>query len=290
MNGKALPSVTLVGPGRAGKAFGRSWIAAGGHLAEVIGRTSERARAGVEALGEGTPRGLAQARCEGEILAIAVPDDAVGPVAGALADRFRGRLAFHVSGALAAAVLGPLKSSGAKVASLHPARVFTGAPGDSWTGAFVAVEGEPEAVAEAERIASAVRAIPCTVSTTAKPLYHAAAALAAGGTAALISLATRVWQEAGIPARQARPALAELAGQAADAAGQDLEGAFTGPISRRDLGTIEANAKALASHPELLDLYAILASEILQRTPGRGRENEIRALLAARRADRSGKT
>ena len=287
MDGKALPLVSLVGPGRAGRAFGRSWGAAGGRLAEVIGRTSEGARAGVEALGQGTPSGLAQARCEGEILAIAVPDDAVGPVAGELADRFRGRFAFHVSGALTAAVLEPLKSSGAKVASLHPARVFTGAPGDSWTGAFVAVEGEPGAVAEAEKVVSAVRAVPRRVSATAKPLYHAAAALAAGGTAALISLATRAWQEAGIPGREARPALAALAAQAAAAAGQDLEAAFTGPIARRDLGTIEANAKALASHPELLDLYAILASEILLATPGRGRENEIRALLAARRAGRS---
>src|SRR5262249_21223848 len=210
--------------------------------------------------------------------------DAVGTVAGAFADRFRGRLAFHVSGALTAAVLGPLESSGAKVASVHPARVFTGAPGDSWTGAFVAVEGEPGAVREGERTAAAGRAIPRRVPAPAKPLYHAAAALAAGGTAALISLATRAWQEAGIPGREARPALAALAAQAAAAAGQDLEGAFTGPIARRDLGTIEANAKALASRPGLLDLYATLASEILLRTPGRGREDEIRALLAARRA------
>lgn len=290
MKFQKLPTVTLVGPGRAGKAFGRSWIAAGGRIAEVIGRTTQGAHAGHEALGQGTPRGLAQARCEGEILAIAVPDDAVGAVARALSDRFRGRLAFHVSGALAAAVLGPLESSGAKVASLHPARIFTGAAGDNWTGAFVAVEGEPGAVHEAENLVSAVRAVPRRVSATAKPLYHAAAALAAGGTAALISLATRAWQEAGIPAREARPALAALAGQAADAAGQDLEGAFTGPIARRDLGTIEANAEALASHPQLLDVYAILASEILLATPGRGRENEIRALLAARRARGSGKS
>ena len=289
MTGKARPSVTLVGPGRAGKAFGRSWIAAGGRVVEVVGRTLKGARTGAEALGQGTPRGLADARCEGEILAIAVPDDAVGPVARALEDRFRGRLAFHVSGALTAGVLGPLKSSGAAVASLHPARVFTGAPGENWTGAFVAVEGEPEAVRAAGKVASAVRAIPRRVSAAAKPLYHAAAALAAGGTAALISLAIRSWQEAGIPAREARPALAALAAQAAAAAGDDLEGAFTGPIARRDLGTIEANVKALASNPELLDLYTTLASEILLATPHRGRENEIRALLAARRAGGSGK-
>jgi predicted short-subunit dehydrogenase-like oxidoreductase (DUF2520 family) len=290
MKSKALPTVTLVGPGRAGKAFGRSWTAAGGRVVEVVGRTLESARAGVKALGQGTPRHLTQAGCEGEILVIAVPDDAVGPAAKALGDRFHGRFAFHVSGALAATVLGPLESSGALVASLHPARVFTGAPGESWTGAFVAVEGEPDAVREGERVASAVRAIPRRVSAGAKPLYHAAAALAAGGTAALVSLATRAWQEAGIPAREARPALAALAGQAAAAAGRDLEGAFTGPVARRDLVTIEAHAKALASHPELQDLYAILASEILLRTAGRGSDDEVRAILAGGRPAGRGKS
>lgn len=256
-------------------------MAAGGRIVEVVARTPAHAEEGAKAVGGGTPRGLEQASCDGEVLAIAVPDDAVQAVAAALAGRFQGKVAFHVSGALPAAVLQPLGCSGAGLASLHPARVFTGTSGENWKGAFVAVEGDSVGVSEGTRIVEAVGGTPRRVFATAKPLYHAAAALAAGGTASLVSIATNLWQAAGIPEREARRALAELAGQAAAAAArQDFEAAFTGPVARRDLRTVASHADALASHPKLLDLYAILASEILERTPGRGREEEVRSLLA----------
>jgi predicted short-subunit dehydrogenase-like oxidoreductase (DUF2520 family) len=283
--------VTLVGPGRAGKAFGRSWISAGGRILEVVARTPEDARKGAAAIGGGAPRILGKARCRGDVLAIAVPDDAVAQVAQALSSRFRGKLAFHLSGALPAAVLAPLKPSGAALASLHPARVFTGAAGETWKGAFVALEGEAGACAQAERIVAAVGGIPRRVSSTTKPLYHAAAAIAAGGTASLVALATRVWQDAGIPAHEARPALAALAGQAAAAVGRrGFDAGLTGPVARRDLGTLAAHADALSSRRELLDLYAILAREILERTPGRGREEEVRALLSPRKVRAAAKS
>ena len=68
-----------------------------------------------------------------------------------------------------------------------------------WTGAFVAVEGDAEAAAEGERIALALGARPYRLAATDRALYHAAATLAAGGTAALVSIATRGWVAAGIP-------------------------------------------------------------------------------------------
>jgi predicted short-subunit dehydrogenase-like oxidoreductase (DUF2520 family) len=232
--------------------------------------------------GGGTPRALSRADADAEILVVAVPDDVVESVGAALSGKFRGRAAFHVSGALAAEALGALRNSGAAVGSLHPARVFTGAPGEEWRNSFVAIEGDPAAVALGDRIARAVGAVPRRISAGSKPLYHAAAALAAGGTAALVSLATRAWKEAGIPDREARRALAALAGQAASAVSErGFVAALTGPVARRDLGTVEAHARALARYPELRRLYEILASEILARTPALGREREVLGRLAS---------
>jgi predicted short-subunit dehydrogenase-like oxidoreductase (DUF2520 family) len=282
--GIAGSSLTLVGPGRAGKAFARSWLEAGGSIGEVLARTLEASREGVEAIGAGTPRRLSDAGAACDVLVLAVPDDAVSSAAQLLSGRLRCRLAFHLAGALPAAALEPLESSGAALASVHPARVFTGAAGETWRDAFVAVEGEPGAVSRAVEIVEALHGRPHSISSAAKPLYHAAATLAAGGAVALVSLATRAWAEAGIPEAEARRALADLAQQATAAARErDFPEAFTGPVARRDLGTVAAHARALTSQADLLRIYELLASETLQRTPGRGREKEVRGLLARRR-------
>ncbi len=118
------------------------------------------------------------------------------------------------------------------------------------------------------------------IAPEAKPLYHAAATLAAGGTAAVVSLATRAWERAGIPEEEARPALAGLAARAAEAAAsRGFEEAFTGPIARRDVGTVRAHRQALSALPDAGRLYALLAAETLTRTPERGKEEEILTLV-----------
>lgn len=164
---------------------------------------------------------------------------------------------------------------------MHPLRAFTGAPSDTWTGAFVAVEGEEAAVEAGLRLATGIGAEPHRLTAEAKPLYHAGATLAAGGTVAVLSMAARAWLAAGLPEREARQALAALAIDAIRAARErDFAEAFTGPIARRDLGTIRAHRDALARLPGLLRSYALLADETLRRTPDRGREEQIRQMLS----------
>ncbi len=276
-------SLTLVGPGRAGRAFARSWLSAGGRLREVIGRDRDRADRAAREIGSGNPQALAVARSDCDILLLAVPDDAISPVARALAGSVTCRHAFHLSGALPAGELSPLRQSGTSIGSLHPLRAFTGTPWETWSGAFVAIEGDQEAADAATILLQAMGARGHRIPPEGKPLYHAAATLAAGGTVATLSLAVRAWAAVGLPEEEARVALSGLAAQAAAAAAeQAFENALTGPIARRDVGTVRAHRDALANHPETLRLYALLAEETLRRTPDRGREEEIRALLKGR--------
>jgi predicted short-subunit dehydrogenase-like oxidoreductase (DUF2520 family) len=285
VSGRVLSSsLSLVGPGRAGSAFGRSWLAAGGFLTEVIARDAAAPREAVERLAGGSPRGVAEAGADCDILVLAVPDDAIAGVASALAGRIRCRAAFHVSGALPASALEALRPGGAALGSLHPLRVFTGSAAETWAGAFVAIEGDAGAVSLAERIVGALGGRPHRIAPESKPLYHAAATLAAGGTVALISLAARAWAAAGIPESEARRALAELAGSAAAAAAaRDFSEAFTGPVARHDRGTLRTHRDALAAYPDLLRVYQLLARETLARTApkggGKDEEDEVLTLL-----------
>ena len=216
-----------------------------------------------------------------DVVVLAVPDDAIRPVAESLAEKLSCRYAFHLSGAVASEAISALRRSGAAVGSLHPVRPFTGAPAEDWRGAFVAVEGEDPAAAAGDRIAAAVGARAYRLASTDRGLYHASATLAAGGTAAIVSIAVRGWVAAGIPEDIARETLAGLASRATAAvAARPFSEAFTGAVARRDAGTVRGHVAALARHPEALALYRALAEETLRRTPGAGREEEIRKILA----------
>lgn len=269
----------LVGPGRAGMALARSWIRAGGAVEGVVGRTKESAaRAARELATSGYLAATAPTRCD--VLVLAAPDDRIAAAAEDLAARTRCRIAFHLSGALPAAVLAPFARQGASIASLHPLRVFTGDPRDDWRGALVAIEGDAPAVEAGERFTAALGGEGHRIRTESKPLYHAAATLAAGGTMALLSVAVRAAVDAGLPEGKARAALARLASEAASAtAGRPFAESFTGPVARRDAETVRAHRLVSAGRRDFFDLYRRLAEEILSTTPGRGKEEEIRAIL-----------
>lgn len=284
MTSSSLAGRTLVlaGPGRAGRAFARSWTGAGGRIVGVVAR-SEASDPAIS----GAPRlswSEASALPDSDALALAVSDDAIGEAAVRLAPRARSRFAYHFSGALSSALLSPLEASGARNASLHPVRPFTGASREDWSGAFVAVEGDETACLEGEALLVAIGARPHRLREEQKPLYHAAATLAAGGVAAVLSVAVRAWERAGIPDEVAREVLSGLSVRAAEAVGErPFADAFTGAVARRDSGTVRTHTESLAGDRKALDLYAWLAEEVLRRTEGRGREEEIRAILAERR-------
>jgi len=271
--------LTLVGPGRAGRALARSWTGSGGLLSRVIVRDRIRVSPSAFPQAEIAEADLLNAS-DCDLLAIAVPDDAIASCAERLAERLRPRFAFHLSGALGSELLAPFAREGALIASMHPLRPFTGADGEDWRDAFVAVEGDEAACRMADALARSIGARPHRIAAAEKALYHAAASLAAGGVAGVLSVAARQWVRAGIAEPLAREALAGLAARAIGAAGaRSFEEALTGAVARRDAGTVRRHVRALAFDERALELYRILAEEILHRTPGRGRESEILEIL-----------
>jgi predicted short-subunit dehydrogenase-like oxidoreductase (DUF2520 family) len=277
----AKTTILLVGPGRAGRAFARSWTGAGGSIV-LVARDPGPARAFAAGLPRAEVRSLDDRRTfSGDVALLSVPDDAIHSLALRLGGRVACRFAFHFSGALASRELAPLSSAGASLGSLHPLRAFSGAATDSWASAFVAVEGEEPAAQIGEQLCRQAGARPRRVAAADKPLYHAAATIAAGGAASLLSFASRLWVAAGLSEEEGRTALAELSAGAVNAVERlPFDRALTGPVARRDVETVRLHRDALTTWPEHAALYALLASETLRRTPGRGHEEEIARILA----------
>lgn len=272
--------LVLVGPGRAGRAFARSWTGAGGSIVLAV-RDEKGSRELAADLPRTEVRALdARLELEGDVIILSVPDDAIRPLAERLGSRVACRYAFHFSGARSSGELDPLTRVGAKIGSLHPLRAFSGTAAETWASVFVAVEGEESAAALGTKICRHVGAHPHRLSAAGKPLYHAAATLAAGGSASLLSVASRLWAQAGLSEEEGRSALAGLTAGAVAAVGRlPFDQALTGPVARRDVETVRLHRDALRPWPEQAELYALLAKETLRRTGGRGREEEIARIL-----------
>jgi predicted short-subunit dehydrogenase-like oxidoreductase (DUF2520 family) len=203
-----------------------------------------------------------------DLILLAVSDGAVAEVCRRL-EVGSGQLVAHLAGALGLAPLASARRKGARTGSLHPLRAFTRAAPGGFAGCAAAVGGsDPGALADLSQLAIRLGMTPLLAPDRARPQYHAAAVLAAGGQVALFSEASRLLAHAlDLPEPEARAALLPLTLGALEKLRQEPPAsAITGPAARGDLATIEAHRTVLP--PDLLPLYDQLTRVALRlRTP-----------------------
>jgi len=209
---------------------------------QVIG--SGRVGSAVAArLGE---RGVAVGGDDPELVLLCVPDGAIADVARGLAP---GPWVAHVSGATPLAALDPHE----RRFSVHPLQTFTTARGpEQLDGAWAAVTGESEgARARGRWLAGTLGLRPFPLADEARPLYHAAAAVASNYLVTIQRAAAGLFEAAGAPPEALEPLMRRT-----------IENGFelTGPIARGDWATVEAHRAAIReARPDLEHLYDTLA-------------------------------
>lgn len=258
----ALPaSVDLIGTGRLASALA-GWMrplpaartAWRPRLGILVSRDARRARRLARRWGARRGMALADYAPEAPTLLLAVPDDALGPLATELARRagpgsarqpWWGRVVLHTSGLQPAAVLAPLRARGAAMGSLHPLMTFgTRRPVPSPRDLVFAIEGQPAALRRARQLVRAWGGRPLPLKAREKTLYHLAATWASPLMVANFAIAADLLRRAGLRGRRlavARSGLARLTAQTAAnlaAAQADLTAAWTGPMARGDRQTI----------------------------------------------------
>ena len=262
---------SLVGPGRVGRSLAR-WLTAAGARLEQIGARDRRAAEALAGECGGRAVGIGQiASRGGDLLILAVADSALPTIAARLAGRPQAPVAVHVAGGCAAEILAPLRQAGSRIATLHPLRAFPTAsrePTDAH-GLVFTLDGDPPAVDLAARMVRALGGTPIEIDASARPLYHLAASLAAGGVVTLLAVADEIAGELGLP-RKISAAYVDLARQAldgVDAAGDAGPGrALTGPIARGDAEVVRLQLAELDRlAPGLGDVVRALGRETLRR-------------------------
>jgi predicted short-subunit dehydrogenase-like oxidoreductase (DUF2520 family) len=259
-------TISIVGAGRVGKTLGKCLHLLGWRIGAVVARSDAHAKAAVRWIGAGWPRGRVTGDVfDADVILLATPDDVLAQVAAQLA-RIGGkastrRVVLHTSGALDSSVLSPLARLGAATGSLHPMQTFTGREVPKLNGVIFAVEGDSASRRVAQRIARQLGGVPVTIDARSKTAYHAAGALVAGHTLALVEAATRILMRSGFTRRRAMQAVLPLTRQMLDNFERlGPQAAWTGPIARGDYAIVQAHGKALRTYPrEFQQAYAALA-------------------------------
>ena len=236
-----IDSVCVVGAGRVGSA--------------ALARLEER---GVEAFAAGRGEGCGNA----SLVLLCVPDRAIPEVAAAIPP---GPWVAHTSGAVSVAALAPHERRFA----LHPLQTFQlGLGAWQFDGAWCAVTAESEeAQAVADSLARLLGLRPFPLADEARPVYHAAATVAATFLVTLHRAASELMDAAEAPPAALEPLMRRT---------MDNGFAPTGPFVRGDVATVELHRAAIrARRPQLLPLYDALAHATELLGPGRAAPQEL---------------
>ena len=210
---------------------------------------------------------------EVELIILAVPDDVVAGLAGSLR-MYSGQAMIHTSGALGAEVLAPAMAAGTQIGAFHPLVAFadTERAVAALHGATVAIEGDDQLAAMLADMAEAIGATPVRLAPGSKAAYHAAAVLAAGGFVALLDAIAELGRVAGLDERGSLAIYGPLIeGTLGNARALGIRAALTGPMTRGDVGTLEAHLETLRRHaPGVLDLYVAAARREVDLAEERG--------------------
>ena len=268
--------VAIVGAGKVGTVLGRVLSEEGVRVTAVVSRTRASARAAAAYIRcrvySDSPGAIPP---ETGIVFITTPHDAVGAVAGDLA-RLEGldfgRMSFcHASGMLGAAVLAPLEEKGAAVFSFHPLQTFPRnfpprAMAASARGIWYGVDGSPEALRVARRLARALRGRVLEVPPESRELYHATCVVASNHLNALLAVIREMSSAVTGGGEQAlepfRPIIeATLRNVFATSPGA----ALSGPVARGGVGTVARHLEAVrASVPALLPYFTRMTLETVR--------------------------
>jgi predicted short-subunit dehydrogenase-like oxidoreductase (DUF2520 family) len=249
-----------------GRALGRRLRELGWRVGVVTTRSVPTARTAVRIIGAGHPsERLTRQILGSNVVLITVPDSAIEAVAAELAhlggNEWSGRVVFHTSGAMNSSVLGALAEAGAATGSIHPLQTFSSQGVPNLAGRVFGIDGNPVALKIARKMIRQMGGVAVRLSGANKAAYHTAGTFACAHVLALLETATRLLMAQGFKRKQAARGLLALTRQTLDNfEGVGPRAAWTGPLTRDDLSTIQLHQEALADYPpEYLAAYKALS-------------------------------
>jgi len=271
---KQKPEVSIIGSGRLGTVLAVALAGRGYSIRSLVARRAQKARKAATLL-DAEVQVLAAKQLHlllpADVFLITVPDDQIAAVADELSGLSFTATALHTSGALSAEVLAPLREKGWRIGSVHPMMSVSDARDGSAAlrGGYWSVEGDKSVLPLAKTIVGDLGGKSFSIRSEDKPLYHAAAVMAAGNVVALFDVALEMLVQCGLTRKTARSVLLPLiASTVHNLETRDPSEALTGTFARGDLETVKRHLAALKNHDlaDALELYRLLGQRSLKLT------------------------
>jgi predicted short-subunit dehydrogenase-like oxidoreductase (DUF2520 family) len=275
------PTIAIVGPGRLGSALALELKRAGYRITEIIPGNSRASRRKARALAKQVQARWTAATLDADLIWFCVPDREIARAARQLAKvmSWKGKIAFHSSGALASDELKVLRGRGAAVAAVHPLMTFVSGSIPLLNGVPFGLEGDAKALVAARRIVRDLGAQAFSISKKKKTAYHAWGAFTSPLLIALLVTGEKAAQVAGLSVAEARRKMLPIVRQTlANYANLGPAEAFSGPIVRGDAQVVRQHLKELKKIVGAEDVYRALARAALRYLPA-GNRKELETLL-----------
>jgi predicted short-subunit dehydrogenase-like oxidoreductase (DUF2520 family) len=276
------PQVAIVGAGNLATALALSLRGAGYSVEKIISgpRAASLQRAGRLAREVGASvLNLAAAKTKSteisaQVIWFCVPDAAIAGAARTLSNaiEWTGKTALHSSGALTSDELAVLCQKGASVASVHPLMTFVHGSRPPLARVPFAVEGDTKAVRSARRIVRDLGGEPFNIRKQRKEVYHAWGMFASPLLTSLLAASERVALASGIPPKASRRLMLPILRQTlANYEALGAPAAFSGPLVRGDVATVQKHLEALKNIPAAREIYVALARNAIRDLPVKNR-------------------
>lgn len=285
---RKYPNFSIVGSGQFARVLAHALHDAGYKVAEIISREladSRRRAAKLARSVSAQARSFSEALLNGEVIWICIPDDFIPQCAQALAatrGSWEGKLILHSSGALSSKELEPFRKSGAMVASAHPLMSFVATSSVTLTNVPFAVEGEDDALRRLRVILRRLGTAIFEIKKENKAAYHAFGSFSSPLLIAYLVQMEAAAELAGLGRAEARKRATTILQQTLkNYLRNGPEAAFSGPLKRGDVGTIQGHLRALQKDPKLAEFYGALVEVAVKSLPVQNAE-QIRRLINAK--------
>lgn len=270
--------LSVIGAGRVGRTLCRLWRRQGIFaIGDVLNRRADSAREAVAFIGAGRPIDDWSRLERADVYMVSVPDDAIEGCVARLATLdvvAPGAIVFHCSGSKSSSQLAPLRTAGARIASLHPVKSFADPTeaAESFGGTPCGLEGDPDACSVLERAVERCGGSTFRIEAEHKLVYHAATVFASNYLVGLMEVALRCFERSGVDRAQALSITLPLVRGTVENVGRlGTADALTGPIARGDAALVAEQLRALAAWDKsVATLYARLGRYALELSATQG--------------------
>ncbi len=249
--------ITIIGSGNVATHLGAAFKNAGHQIVQVYSRNMQHAALLAYHIGAGAVDDLNLINSETDVFIISVKDDAIIPVAKALAKHQK--LTVHTSGATD---LEALAGINIKAGVLYPLQTLSKIKEVDFNTVPLCIEGADNETTEllihlAETISKKVY----SVSSAQRRVLHLSAVFACNFPNYLYGVAQQLLAAQNMEFDMLRPLILETAQKVRDHLPQDVQ---TGPAVRNDRVTMAAHLQMLQNEPWLQEIYALLSQGIIK--------------------------